>query len=253
MIEQDGQTLESGSIYFFYRQFFDEDFSNCSDDIQRFFMVLNPAWNGQYRVMMLGKKKPRRRRPDSPNMWGIVRRIAANLEQIEIEIDAKSYHTKTRRERLLKAPRPVGHGLYRIVSRQDDTHLVYSLELPSEPSEFVPKDFAIAPEADYILKIKNPDRPFPPGIGIEEQPVQYPRQLQMLFENRHFSKAEPTELLNYEGTGVLLSCTEAFAAQQDDVETCFETDDLTPQHFINDLRVQKMQCHPEPLFAGSKF
>jgi hypothetical protein len=248
MIEQNGQTLESGSIYFFYRKFIDEDCVQCSDNIQRFFVVLNPAWQRQYRVMMLGKKKPRRRRPESPNMWGIVRRIVATPEQIEIEVDAKGYHTKTRRERQLKAPRLVGHGLYGILARQDDTHLVYSLELPPEPSEFVPKDFEIATEADYVLKVKNPDRPFPPGLGIEEQPVEYPRQLKMLFEDRHFAKADPTELLNYEGTGVLFT-----AADEDDVENCCDDESQTSQDFMDDLRREKMQCHLEPLFAGSRF
>jgi hypothetical protein len=252
MIEQNGQTLENGSIYFFYRSFIDEE-DNCSDGIQRFYMVLNPVWQRQYRVMMLGKKKPRRRRPESPNMWGVVRRMAANPEQIEIEIDAKGYHTKTRRERQLKAPRLVGHGLYRILRRQDDTHLVYSLQMPRKQSEFVPRDFEIAPEADYVLKIKNPDRPFPPGFGLEEQQVQYPRPLQMLFEDRHFSKADPPELLNYEGTGVLLTAADAASTDQDDEETCFNGDGLSAQDFMADLRREKMQCRLEPLFAGSKF
>ena len=246
--EQSVQALESGSIYFFYRSFLEEDSGGCADDIQRFFVVLNPAGHRQYRVIMLGKKKPRRHRPDSPNMWGIVRRIAVNREQIEIEIDAKCYHTKTRRERQLKALRLVGHGLYRILSRQDDTHLVYSLDVPAAHCAFVPKNFTIAAEADYILKVKNPARPFPPGFGIEEQQVQYPRQLQMLLEERDFSKVDPPELLDYEGTGILLSW-----AQDCDAESGYDDDGRTSQDFMENLRHEKMQCHPEPLFAGSTF
>jgi hypothetical protein len=249
MTESTGQTLETGSIYFFYRMFIDEDSAYCSDDIHRFFMVLNPAWQRQYRIIMLGKKK-QSRTCDNPNLWGIVRRTAANLEQIEIEIDAKSYHTKTRKERQLKAPRPVGHGLYRIFSQKDDTHLVYSLEFPQEISEFVPKDFTIVQDADYILKVKNPDKPFPPGFGIEDQQVQYPRLIQTLFENKPFSKAEPTEILNYEGTGLLMTPAAAKASPR---KVRYETNDFVPQRFLQDLQVEKSRYRPEPLFAGSKF
>lgn len=252
IMEQSTQKLEGGSIYFFYRSFTDEDDCCCASDIQRFFMILNPAGRRQYRVAMLGKKKPRRRRPESPNMWGIVRRIAATPEQIEIEIDARNYHTKSRHERQLKAPRPVGHGLYHIVQRQDDTHLVYSLDVPLKPSEFVPKNFAIAPEADYILKIKNPDRPFPPGFGIEQQEVQYPRQLQKFFENKPFLTGDPTELLSYEGTGLLLTSVDAVMAEETDTQERYDDESQTPQNFIDDLRQEKTQYRIEPLFAGSR-
>jgi hypothetical protein len=244
--EQNRQTLERGSIYFFYRRFFEED-CECANDVQRYFMVLNPAWSKIYRVMMLGKKKAKKRRPESPNTWGIVRKTAVTPEQIEIAIDAKCYHTKTRKERQLKAPRPVGHGLYSILASPDDTHLVYSLEGMPQPCEFVPKDFAIAPEADYVLKVKSPARPFPPGMGIEDEAVEYPPQIQMLFENSHWAKADPTEILNYEGTGVLMT-----AAEETETESGNEDDVQLSQYFIDELRRAKTRCHLEPLLAGAR-
>ena len=33
----------------------------------------------------------------------------------------------------------------------------------------------------------------------------------------------------------------------------YEDDSQTPQDFIDDLRRQKIQCHPEPLFACANF
>jgi hypothetical protein len=241
------RTLENGSIYFWYRPFEGED-RPVGDNAERFYMVLNPAWQPLYRMVMLGKKKPRPRHPNGKNVWGVVRRIAAFPEQIENELTGNCC-TKSRRERELRAPRLLGQGLYSIQRSGHDAHLMYSLDLPHHSSGSIPKGLQLIPKGDYILKIKNPDMPFPPGLGMQEElTAQYPNRLQKVFDDSGFSEADLTELLNYEGTGLLLAAADAAVTKKSGNDRLAKGDKLVSGGFAGGTRCRRR----EPLLAGSR-
>jgi hypothetical protein len=75
--------------------------------------------------------------------------------------------------------------------------------LPQQPGA-VQEEFKIAPQGAYILSIKNPEKPAPPGIGLTApEEAQYPKAQQREFSGRRFATADP-RLLDYEGAEFVL-------------------------------------------------
>lgn len=63
----------------------------------------------------------------------------------------------------------------------------------------------MAEEGSYILTIKNPAKPSPPGVGLrDEQKAELPGHLREKFDNRRFINADPPDLLDYDGIEFVL-------------------------------------------------
>jgi hypothetical protein len=60
--------------------------------------------------------------------------------------------------------RPIGEGSYVIARHDGHPHLAYRLELRGRPGA-PQRDLHVEPEASYIVSVKNPQVPSPPGIG----------------------------------------------------------------------------------------
>ncbi len=66
------------------------------------------------------------------------------------------------------------------------------------------EELNIPHEGAYILSIKNPEKPAPPGVGLrEDEEAQYPRPLQREFRGRRFAIADP-RLLDFKGAEFIL-------------------------------------------------
>ena len=66
------------------------------------------------------------------------------------------------------------------------------------------QELNIPHQGAYVLSIKNPARPAPPGAGLrEEEEAEYPRPLQEEFRGRRFATMDP-RLLDYEGAEFIL-------------------------------------------------
>ena len=206
MMFNDGLTnIEKGEIYFFYRQYIGEEFPESANDIQHYYMVLNPDDMHVYRLVLMGRKKTAGRKRAFERVWGSVIRVAETADHIDAEMHPKRYENKSREERRLKAPRLCGNGVYHIIGHGDHTHLAYSIEVPAEQDE-ITSQFAVEQEASYILQVRNPEMPSPMVLGVENAfcPA-YPRRLGELFGQRRFIGAEEREVLDYEGTGVVMT------------------------------------------------
>jgi hypothetical protein len=94
--------------------------------------------------------------------------------------------------------------VYALVRHDDHTHLAYALELPSKPGE-VQEELEILPEASYIITVKNPEQPSPPGVGLDEaQQAELPNRLEARFRGRRFVPVDPPEFLDPEGAELIL-------------------------------------------------
>lgn len=156
------EVIESGDLFFFYRPKVGSDVVEDLDDIQRFYMVLNPDDNkkkkngkGMYRFFLLGRKKTsdviEGQSHSNERNWALNTMITEDSKDIERELlTPAEYSTETRGKRRLPAAVPAGEGKYSIVKHENHTELAYVLELPKTPGP-TQKEFEIKKEASYIL------------------------------------------------------------------------------------------------------
>src|SRR5689334_18645665 len=243
----DEQIVEKGDIHFAYRPRVEEDEAEGLGDVQRFFMVLKPQ-GGPYRLAVLGGKRlPEADRHE--RIWGFIDMVAKSGSAIEGEFKQHRYGTKTRGERTVPAVRPAGEGVYALLQRGRNLHLTYELELPERPGE-VQEELNIAPQGAYILSIKNPEKPAPPGAGLPaKEEAHYPKSLQREFAGRRFATADP-HLLDYEGAEFILigARTDPERAYDIDIETEHETADKAD--IFRQLKMSRREHPLEPLLEG---
>jgi hypothetical protein len=135
------------------------------------------------------------------------------------------------------------------LQRGRNLHLTYELELPKEPGE-VQQELNIARQGGYILSIKNPEKPAPPGAGLpREDEAHYSKSLQPEFAGRRFATADP-HLLDYEGAEFILigARTDPERAYDIDIETEHETADKAD--IFRQLKMSRREHPLEPLLKG---
>jgi hypothetical protein len=249
----DASILERGSIFFFYRPRVhapgEEVRVHGLDDIARSYIVMHPRGKGLYRLIVV----PRKRLPDVAKRereWAFVERVSRRPGEIEAELREERYGTKTRGARRIPSARPCGEGVYSMVRHEDHTHLTYALELPAEPGP-VQEALQIAKEASYILSVKNPQAPSPPGAGLpEDEAARYPQPLEEIFRGRRFAPADPPDLLDYPGAQLLLIGAAADVRAELGIELDPEREDERTAEIFRDLHIARSKYPVEPLFHG---
>jgi hypothetical protein len=182
--------------------------------------------------------------------WGFVEKVATRAGEIEDELDPKAYGTKTRGERSLPAARPAGEGVYVVARHDDHTHLAHVLELPQKPGD-VQRALNIPDEGSYVISVKNPEAPSPPGLGLDEtRKARFPADLLERFRGRRFISVDPPEFLDYEGAELLLVGARKDVSTELGIELNPEHESEASAAIFSDLRIEKT-LHPlEPLFSG---
>ncbi|MFO7595033.1 MAG: hypothetical protein R6W92_01670 [Desulfocurvibacter africanus] len=247
----DVQTLEKGSVYFFYRPKVNEEEPSGLGDVERMYMVLSPGRRDRVRLAVVGHKKlPDPSEKGRRKYWGFVDMVRKDPTAIRDELGSDEYRTKTRGRQHLPAARPVGEGVYRILRHGDHTHLAYALELPDKTGK-VQKDLNIAREASYIISVKNPESGGKPQAGLSDgQQADFPKKLQEEFRGRKFADVDPPEFLDHEGCEFLL------IPASDDVKEELGLE-LNPEHetrhsadVFQELRLDVDENPVRPLFEG---
>ena len=179
------RTLELGNVYFFYRPRIEEDLVEGLEDVQRFYIVLHPRGRDLFRVLVVGRK----RLPDvgarKEREWALVERVTPDANDVKHALGEVTYKTRTLGRRVQPAAWPCGAGVYAIVRHDDQMHLAYVLELPQRPGR-VQEELKIESEASYIVSVRNPDAPAPPGLGptgTNRRPT-FPEHLRKQFGGR---------------------------------------------------------------------
>lgn len=213
------EVLEQGDAYFFYRPRVGAGDVDDLSDVQRFFVILKPDGDRRYRRLIVGRK----RLPDPRSHereWAFV--VEVTDDPVEL------------REVIEEEPRarPAGAARYAIVDHGGHSHLAYVLAQGSD-SERILRELNIRPQASYIVAVRNPDAPAPPGAGLpEHKRAQYPPELRERFGGRRFTPADPPELLDYPGAELVLIGAAEDAARELGIELDPDAKPLDPTDLI---------------------
>jgi hypothetical protein len=240
--------LERGEIFFFYRPRVNQESVEGPEDVQRLSIVLLPRRRRVVRRLIVGRK----RLPDPDaheRFWGFVDEVAERPQEVEDELDREEYLTKTRGLRVQPAARPAGEGVYGIVRHDDHTHLAYQLELPQQLGE-VQRELNIEREASYIIAVKNPQVPSPPGLGNPHLQVDLPKELQERFASRRFIDADPPAFLDFEGIEFVLIGAAEDVRQELGIDLKPERERIDRTDIFRELKLEPEEHPLQPLLKG---
>jgi hypothetical protein len=244
------EILEDGDIYLLYRPRVGDPRVESFDEVQRLLVVLHP-WRGRRRLRLLvvGRKRlPEIEEHD--RFWAFVDEVTDRPEQLRDALDRRAYRTRTRGEREQGPARPVAEGAYAIARHDDHTHLAYQLELPHRPG--APQhDLNIEPEASYVVTVKNPQAPSPPGVGRPGPgKAKLPPGLQERFGSRRFAALDPPDFLDHPGTEVVLIGAAHDASAELHLDLDAEVERAARSSIFDDLRIGRADRPVAPLLSG---
>jgi hypothetical protein len=244
------RVVERGDVFFFYRPRVGTDEVDTLEDVQRFFFVLTPEGTSRFRRIVVGQKRlPAPSRHE--RTWAFVAEVADDPAELRDDLESTSYETKTRGVRVQPGARPAGEGRYAIADHGGHTHLAYVLELPRRPGE-AQEALHIAPEASYIIAVRNPEAPAPAGAGLRsDKRARYPEELQRRFGGRRFIAVETPELLDYEGAEIVLIGAAEDATEELGIELTPEDEALETADIFRTLRLRPAELPTEPLEKGA--
>jgi hypothetical protein len=248
--QQGIKVLERGDIYFIYRPKIEEASAAGLADVQRLFMILSPHHKKRYRLFVIGRKRLPEVSDSGQRTWGFVEKACRAARALQEELAPATYQTKTRGERTPPAARPAGEGVYAIVRHADHTHLLYALELSDQPGE-VQEELHLADEGSYIVSVKNPEQPSPPGVGLGGgRQDSFPKTLQGRFRGRRFMPVDPPNFLDYEGAEVLLIGASEDVSEELDVQLHPQEETAATAEIFKDLHLDRARHPTKPLFEG---
>jgi uncharacterized protein DUF2795 len=264
--EKDSETIEHGDLFFFYRPKIESREVQAIEDVQRFYMVTSPEWDGRvtdspdkrelHRLFLLGQKRLPEiiegKSTSKERNWALNVLTTSNPEDMRRELLPYEYSTETRGKRKIEAAAPAGEGKYSIVKHDNHTELAYILELPESPGP-TQREFEIKKEASYIVSVKNPDIQVPgfAAFSAPEKKPKYPTHLKEMFGDRRWINVEDPSLLNYENTQLLL-----IGARKKDVEEELgvdideEKESKLSSDLFKELQIRREQVPLKPIFKG---
>jgi hypothetical protein len=197
------RVLERGELLFFYRPRVGVERVRGLGDVQRLFLVLVPEPKRLFRRLIVGRK----RLPDPAaheREWAFVAEVADDPHAIRDDLERVEYATRTRGTRVQPEARPAGEGMYAVVEHDGHTHLAYTLDEPREPDP-LQQELGIRREASYIVAVRNPEAPAPPGMGLDAgRRADLPRPLKERFAGRRFAPLDPPDFLDHAGVELVL-------------------------------------------------
>jgi hypothetical protein len=245
--------LERGAIYFVYRPRVNETAVAGLRDVQRFLFILHPDSQHRYRRVIVGRKRlPRVVRGRHQRFWAFVDRVRETPLEIERDLEAYRYRTRSGEERFQPAARPAGEGVYAIVRHGEHTHLTHALSLPSRPGD-VQQTLGIAEQGNLVLTVLDPafdarpadaltarsaaEDPDPPCVGDADP-------------GRRFLPADPPHMLDREGCNLILIA--AGIAPEESLDAHLVPDEQPPERaaIFRDLAMSPEEHPMEPLVTG---
>jgi hypothetical protein len=243
------RVLEPGDVFFFYRPRIGVDRVRGLDDVARLMLVLDPDSGRRDRLVVVGRK----RLPDPARHergWALVAEVAEHPDALAPELGAREYETKTRGLRRQPEARPLGEGRYVLADHDGHSHLAYALELPRRPGE-AQRLFNIEPKASFIVAIRNPEAPAPPGIGVpRSRRAPLPPQLRERFGSRRWIAIDDPALLDHAGIELVLIGAGEDVELDLGVALDTEAETLATAELFADLRLPPGALPIEPLVEG---
>jgi hypothetical protein len=240
--------LERGDIYFFYRPRVNVDEVRSLVDVQRLFFVLHVEGAHRLREIIVGTKHLPD--PDShERAWAFVAQVSDRAEDLRTELRQRTYETKTRGERRQPPARPAGEGRYIIADHDGHSHLAYVLELPAELGG-AQREMRIERAASYVVAIRNPDAPAPPGMRRTGRTPNLPEHLRDRFGGRRFAQLGAPEWLDHEGVELVLIGATREPGRELGLELDPQAEQVHDADLFRDLRIRPGDLPLEPLRSG---
>ena len=243
------EVLERGDVSFFYRPRVDVEKVRGAGDVARMLFVLEPDARHPTRLIVVGRK----RLPDPARherAWALVAEVAGRPDELREALLQRAYETRTRGVRVRPAARPAGEGRYVIATHEDHSHLAYGLELPPEPGE-AQRLLGLCREASFIVAVRNPDAPAPPGAGVpRSRRAQLPPQLLERFGGRRWHAVDDPALLDHPGVELLLIGAHADVESELGIALDLEAEDLAAAELFARLRLRPDELPRDALLRG---
>lgn len=241
--------VERGDAFFFYRPRVGVEHVQRLEDVQRFFLILDPEGEARFRWIVVGRK----RLPDiheHERNWAFVAEVAEAPEEFRDELKSWRYHTKTRGERVEPAARPVGEGGYAIVDHDGHTHLAYVLTRPDPPGP-AQDLFRILPEASYVVAVRNPAAASdaPAGLGPRQR-ASFPPEVAARFDGKRFLPLDDPHILDFEGAEIILIGASEDVAPELGIDVDPGAEDSQRTGLFAALRLQPEELPTAPLENG---
>ncbi len=125
-----------------------------------------------------------------------------------------------------------------------------TLELPDEPGD-VQRALNNVREGSSIVRVKNPETPSPTGPGLDDsRRAKSPKRLRERFGDRRFIDLDPPDLLDYEGSEILLigACDDVSGELALKLNAEHETE--ATAEIFRDLGLEKSLLPVAPLCKG---
>ncbi|WP_319462821.1 hypothetical protein [Micromonospora sp. RTP1Z1] len=244
------ELLEDGDIYFLYRPRVGERQVESLSEVQRLLVVLHP-WHGRRRLRLLVVGRKRLPEIDEHDrFWAFVDTVVSRPEELYEALRPHRYGTKTRGERFQPPARPVAEGAYCLTRHDDHTHLAYQLELPHRTGP-PQQELRIEPEASYIVTVKNPRAPSPPGVGLPGPGrAELPADLQERFSTRRFAPLDPPRFLDHAGVEMVLIGVGHDASAELGIDLDAEVERAARNTIFEDLRIGRAERSSAPLLTA---
>ena len=214
-------------------------------------MILSPRGKASYRLIVIAQKRlPAVSESPERKTWAFVEHVSSNAEEVEDDLDPKTYLTKTRGERHRPAARPAGEGVYVIARHRGHTHLAYVRGLPMETGD-VQRAFNLVDEASYVVAVKNPKAAPTPRVALDPvRKAEFPANLLKRFRGRRFINLDSPDFLDHEGAEIVVVGASQHVFDELGLELDPEHETGATAAIFTDLRLEK-SVHPlRPLFEG---
>ena len=199
-------TIE-GTIEVRYRPAVDVEQADELVDVQELLLVLEQR-GGPVRLAEIGRKRlpPPDDDEASPN-WGHVRQVVDERGDLDDVLGDWTYETRTQGTRHQSETRLAARGSWTLEGQARDTRLRLELT-PDLDDQRLLDQLGIAPEATYLVNIKNPRAKGDAGLEPGER-ADYPEELQAVFDGNRWTGLDPVELFDHVGAEFLLIPAEA--------------------------------------------
>lgn len=244
MPKEDVSVVERGDIYFFIRPDVETEEVRGPDEVQRFYMILNPDGDSRFREIIVGQK----RLPEigrNERLFAFVDKVYDNAEGLITDLGGGEYQTKTRGEREEKPARAVGEGRYVLAQHGSHSHLAYHLELPEKPGE-VQQELRVREEGSYVISVRNPDQ----GSQFTDEKPDFPKEIKEEFGDNKFARHIDPRMLDYEHTEFILIGAKESPEEELGLEFDIEDEELNESELVNELSLQKGSKRLQPVERG---
>lgn len=239
---------EDGNIYFFYRPKALE--AHSSEDVAEIYLILHPFDLKVYRLIALNSSKLPEEGDEYNLISGRVGKVNSKPQVIMKELEARTEMIWGVPRVKQSAARPCGEGVYTLIEKNRQTHLVYVLELPNLDGKLKGAlrinekgSFTVGVYNPYYEYLAEPFETYPSGPALSES-------LKAKLDGERLVTDSVEELLNYETINIAL-----FRESLLDLE--FMEKDLRPfrkteatADIFADLKIQKEHFPCEPLLKG---